>query len=76
MYQTEQGDVAANRAGASRGTNHRQLLDRQLLLSVIGGSLGDFGLVGRWLAAANRPDTIPRLREATIDGRVLLLLPR
>ncbi|HEY0320071.1 MAG TPA: ABC transporter permease [Pyrinomonadaceae bacterium] len=58
--------------GASRARIIRQLLTDSLLLAVIGGTLGlllAWWGVG-WLRVIG-PDTIPRLREVMIDGRVL-----
>ncbi len=58
--------------GAGRGRIVRQLLTESVLLALIGGAIG---LLMAWwgvgLLRAAGPDTIPRLREAGIDGRVL-----
>jgi predicted permease len=58
--------------GASRGRIIRQLLTESLLLAAIGGVLGI--LLAHWgtsLIAYQLPDSIPRLREAYVDARVL-----
>lgn len=58
--------------GAGRGRIVRQLLTESVLLALVGGAVG---LVIAWwgvgLLRAVGPDTIPRLRDAGIDGRVL-----
>jgi putative ABC transport system permease protein len=58
--------------GAGRKRIIRQLLTESLLLAVIGGALGLllawWGV--RWLSIIG-PDSIPRLREVVIGGRVL-----
>jgi putative ABC transport system permease protein len=58
--------------GAGRARIIRQLLAESILLAALGGMLGllfAWWGVG-WLRAAG-PDTIPRLREMSIDARVL-----
>ena len=58
--------------GASRGRLARQVLTESLLLGVLGGAAG-CGLAFALLLAFRRigADALPRLREATIDVRVL-----
>ncbi len=59
--------------GASRGRLVRQTLTESALLALTGGSAGcalAFGMARVFSAMA--PDGIPRLREASVDGRVLL----
>jgi putative ABC transport system permease protein len=58
--------------GASRGRIIRQLLTESLLLAAIGAVLG--ALLAHWgtsFIAYQLPDSIPRLREAYVDARVL-----
>jgi predicted permease len=59
--------------GASRARLIRQLLAESLVVAAAGGVLGTFVafLIVR-LVILMGPDTIPRLRETSIDGRVLL----
>jgi putative ABC transport system permease protein len=70
---TRQKELAVRIAlGASRMRLTRQLLTESLLLFLIGGGIG--ALLAVWTTktlVALSPGTIPRLREVTIDGRVL-----
>jgi putative ABC transport system permease protein len=59
--------------GASRGRLVRQLLTESVLIAAAGGALGL--VLASWgvnLLIALSPDTIPRLREVTLDQRVVL----
>lgn len=59
--------------GAGRGRLMRQLLTESVMLSLIGGIFGvllAFGSV-KWLVAS-LPNSVPRLEEIHMDGRVLL----
>ena len=59
--------------GAGRGRIIRQLLTESLLLALFGGGIGL--LLGGWgvrVILAFSPPNIPRLDEATLDGRVFL----
>lgn len=59
--------------GASRGRMIRQLLTESLLLSIAGGALGLLiAALGTHWAIAHLPGSLPRVREISIDGRVLL----
>ncbi len=58
--------------GASRGRIVRQLLSESVLLALIGGALGV--LVAKWsldALLAFAPESLPRVHDVAIDGRVL-----
>ena len=58
--------------GASRATIIRQLLTESVLLAALGAALGIvLAFWGTSFIAAQLPDGIPRLREASVDARVL-----
>nr|MBA3272776.1 ABC transporter permease [Chthoniobacterales bacterium] len=58
--------------GASRGRLVRQMLTESVLLSLMGGIVGvALAYLGLQLLVAFGPDNIPRLREITIEPRVL-----
>ena len=58
--------------GASRSRIIRQLLTESALLALTGGALGTlFAVVGVRVLLKIAPDTIPRLSQVGIDGRVL-----
>jgi putative ABC transport system permease protein len=67
-------EIAIRRAlGVSPARLLRQLLTEAVVLSALGGAAG--AVLAWWgtsLLAANGPDTIPRLGEATVNLRVLL----
>ena len=58
--------------GASRARLMRQMLTESLLLGILGGAFGIWlaTFAVHWLVAT-APQTIPRLSEVTLDGRVL-----
>jgi predicted permease len=57
--------------GAGRGRLIRQLLVENLLLAIIGGSLGTlFAWAGVFFAKTFGPSNLPRLHEVTLDFRV------
>jgi predicted permease len=69
-----QQEIAVRTAlGAGRGRIIRQLLTESLLLAICGGALGILLAVWsmRWIHAFGT-QSVPRLGEITIDGRVLL----
>ena len=60
--------------GASRATIIRQLLTESVLLAALGAALGILlAFWGTSFIAAQLPDGIPRLQEASVDARVLAL---
>jgi predicted permease len=59
--------------GAGRGRLARQFLTESLVLAVIGGALGLLlGVAGLRLLLARSPDSIPRVGEIGLDGRVVV----
>ena len=68
-----QREIAIRAAvGAGRSRIIRQLLTESILLSLIGGGFGVvLTLLGLKLLIRLGPDTLPRLNEIAIDGRVL-----
>src|SRR5262249_55836072 len=72
---SRQREIAVRRAaGATRGQIARQLTIEGLVLSLAGGSIGV--LLASWgiqLLRAAGPDTIPRLREVSVDLPVLIV---
>ena len=70
---SRQKEIAIRTAvGASRFRIIRQLLTESLLLSIVGGAAGLLlALWGVDLLLAASPGNIPRLKEVTLDGRVL-----
>ena len=59
--------------GAGRGRIMRQLITESLLLSLVAGAAGlVVALLGSKALVALAPADVPRLGEATIDGRVLV----
>jgi putative ABC transport system permease protein len=59
--------------GASRGRVIRQLLTESLLLALIGGAAGVMlASFGKDALIAITPQDIPRMAEASLDGRVLI----
>jgi putative ABC transport system permease protein len=73
---TRQKEVAIRTAlGASRLRIIRQFLTESLLLSTIGGAFGLLLAVwGIKLLVAIGPDSIPRMSEINLDGRVLMFV--
>lgn len=59
--------------GAGRGRLVRQFLTESMILAVIGGALGlALGWAGLQVMLAVSPDSIPRIAEIQLDGRVVL----
>jgi hypothetical protein len=67
-------EIAIRRAlGASPARLLRQLLTEAVVLAVLGGAAGAvLAWWGTTVLAANGPDAIPRLSEATVNAHVLL----
>jgi putative ABC transport system permease protein len=72
--EARQKEIAVRTAlGAQRGRLLRQFLTESIVLSLFGGALGL--LLATWgvrAIVATNPESLPRVREIGIDGRVLL----
>jgi predicted permease len=72
--EARQKEIALRTAlGAGRGRLARQFLTESLVLSLLGGVLGlALGWIGVRALLATNPDSLPRIREVTLDLPVLL----
>jgi putative ABC transport system permease protein len=72
--EARQKEIAVRTAlGAQRGRLLRQFLTESIVLSLFGGALGL--LLATWgvrVIVATNPESLPRVREIAVDGRVLL----